>query len=274
MSRHENIRFLCKVVEENTNIKIDPPEENYIRSKISKRLLELKLSSLDQYSDYIRKEGRKETDIFVDYITNNTTHFFRDKRQYDWLMKDGFAMLTERSPRSAGRLTIWSAASSSGQELYSALMCACEWMAQNQQSRQIEGLGTDISKNAIDKAVKAEYSRDEADTIPSPFKEKYVEASRATPGAYNIVSKVKSLARFKHANLVKFHGDGVQADVIMLRNVLIYFDNECRDRIVRNVSSRLKQGGLFFLGHSDSINAKDYGLSQVAPAIFVKGSSK
>lgn len=214
--------------------------------------------------DYAELKKVLSTDLterkeFLEFITINVTEFFRNPELFmefkDVIRKD----LTKM-----GRgLKIWSAACSNGSEPYTIAMILKDISPSN--SHDI--LATDIDPAILAKAKSGEYTELEVKNV----NENYLKKCFTKEGnKYCIKSDIKSIVRFKQHDLISDMYES-NLDVIVCRNVVIYFKNETKDKIFKRFSSSLKSGGLLFIGATESIyNYKEFGLEKVTTFIYRK----
>lgn len=214
------------------------------------------LARSDGYADTTEMIGRARIaptgpigDRIVDAMTTNETSFFRDRTPFDALRDSVLPELIE-ARQSTRRLIIWCAASSSGQEPYSiAMMLRDRFPELDSWSVQI--LATDISPTMIAKASSATYSQLEVGRgLPAPYLVRYFDQDGTR---WRLRSHVRDLVTFREYNLTGAWPPIPSADIIFLRNVLIYFDAESKRTILRHVEKMLPSDGALFLGAGESV---------------------
>lgn len=196
---------------------------------------------------------------FIDYLTINVTEFFRTPEKFDELEKYVFADLMAKSPR----LAIWSAGCSIGAEPYSIAMALNEMTP----GVQHKILATDLDLEMLAKAKQGVYSLNEIKNIPQARLKKYFTE---TNGQYQISEDIKRKVEFKRHNLLldKFE---TGFDLILCRNVVIYFTEEAKDQLYRRFFAALKPGGVLFVGGTEAIlNFRDMGFVQYRPFFYRK----
>ena len=196
---------------------------------------------------------------FIDYLTINVTEFFRTPEKFYELEKHVFADLMAKSPR----LSIWSAGCSIGAEPYSIAMALNEMTP----GVQHKILATDLDLEMLAKAKQGVYSLNEIKNIPQARMKKYFTE---TNGQYQISDEIKRKVEFKRHNLLldKFE---TGFDLILCRNVVIYFTEEAKDQLYRRFFAALKPGGVLFVGGTEAIlNFRDMGFVQYRPFFYRK----
>jgi chemotaxis protein methyltransferase CheR len=243
-----------------------------VEGRLQKRLKASDINSFEEYVEWaLSDEGRFERLDMIDAISTNKTDFFRESAHFDFMTSN---LLPERNERSENNtLKIWSCASSSGEEIYTIAMIIAEY-------NELEGsnkidfsiLGTDISVEILKKAVAAVYRSERIENIPITLRNKYFLRSRdRAKDTVRITPQLRSKAKFGRLNLMDNHYNVEDKfDIIFCRNVLIYFDKENQEKVINKLCNRLKSGGYFFLGHSESIFGKNVPLKQIKPTIYKK----
>lgn len=221
---------------------------------------------LDSYGDYFalinRKDAGHEAQIAVDLLTTNETYFFREHKHFDFL-------LDKLLPKVARGKTfrLWCAASSTGEEPYTLAMTLAEGLG----TTPWQILATDINMQVLEKASSGHYALERAHNISSDLLSKYcLKGSGNQEGTFLIKKVLRDKISFEQLNLVKPLPKMDQFDVIFLRNVMIYFDNETRIQVVKKVLATLKLGGFLFVSHSESLVGISDKLKMVQPSVFMK----
>lgn len=215
-----------------------------LESKTQKRLNELRISP----RDYIQRieQSPAEWDLLVELITINETYFFREDSHFAALRE----LIIKEKMNS---ITIWSAASSTGEEAYSLAMylaeCAVLPLA------NIKIIGSDINSKVLSHAKKGWYAKQSLSfrRMPAGYLSKYFIEDA---DGYQVIKEIRDCVEFSRFNLKEsIVPYGVRGcDVIFCRNVLFYFDQDVVNQIVRHFYQTLKTPGFLFLGHSDSIS--------------------
>jgi len=212
----------------------------------------------DSYREYynllkFHPQGRLEIRELLDLVTIGETYFFRNKAQFDVLMKFVLPEIMEKKINSgAKRLRVWSAGCSGGDEPYSIAIAMTE-VVPSYKDWHISILGTDINRNALAYAKEAIYSEKHIGHLPKEYVVKYFNARDTT---YTLDTNVVELARFEYHNLAKdsfLHEEMQGADLIFCRNVIIYFDSQTTQRVIENFYNCLAQDGYLFLGHAETL---------------------
>ncbi len=180
-------------------------------------------------------------------MTINETSFFRDLRPFEMLRETIFPRLIEQG-RDERRLRIWSAASSTGQEAYSMAMMLLEHFPELE-SWDVKIIGTDISRNVVEYATRGRYRRLEVNRgLPARMLLKYMVRDKEE---WEICRRVRSMCEFHHANLCASLPKLPEFDLVLLRNVLLYFSQCDRTALFREVYRKMVPGGYLVLGNAE-----------------------
>jgi chemotaxis protein methyltransferase CheR len=208
---------------------------------------------MDDLSELARglKAGR-DADLekaVVEAMTTNETFFFRDKAPFD-VFRDALLPRFLASRRSAGRLRIWCAAASTGQEPYSLAMLLSE-AAPRLAGMQVEIIGTDISTEVLEKAKAGLYSQFEVQRgLPIQLLVKYFTQ---VGDQWQIAPQIRSMVSFRPLNLIKEFGHLGTFDIIYCRNVLIYFDGPMKADVLKRLASSMAADGALLLGAAETV---------------------
>ena len=212
----------------------------------------------DSYREYynllkFHPEGRLEIRELLDLITIGETYFFRNKAQFDVLMRFVLPEIMQKKADSCNKsIRAWSAGCSGGDETYSIAMAMME-VVPSYQDWRISILGTDINRNGLACAKEAVYGEKHIAHLPKEYLGKYFKAGGST---YRLNAKVQELTQFEYHNLAKdpFIQERMQdLDILFCRNVIIYFDGQTTQRVIENFHNCLAQDGHLFLGHSETL---------------------
>lgn len=238
-----------------------------IRNRIVKLLRRHKLSTYEEYWDFLERGDNSVVNEFISALTTNMTSFYRESNHFDFLGN----VLPELYKRSPEGLRLWCAAASTGQEPYTIAMTVCESLPEAQ-AQKVRILATDIDLQVLKKASVGTYDDKETQGLPASHRLKYFEKVKV--GQEDFIrarDHLHRMIRFAPFNLMnpkyefqhKFH-------VIFCRNVLIYFDEETTKKVIDNLTSCLGSGGYLVLGHSESGNVKHPHLKPLSRAVYQK----
>ena len=271
-ARMEQLRDM---VQRETGIMLPESKDVMIESRLKRRVLDLELPDLDAYLRRIFDEGglAGELDEIIDLLTTNKTDFFREPAHFRLLTSQLIPQaLARAAPGARVTFKVWSAASSIGAEAWTTAMLL-DRAARVDRRLSWAILGTDISPRVIRVARRAVYTRAELSPVPADMQRDYVMQGRTQQGRDlgRIVPELRARVRFERLNLTQppYRVD-TGIDVAFLRNVLIYFDEDMKQRIIAAVASHLRPQGHLIVGHSESMVVRQPDLAQVAPGVFRK----
>ncbi|HEY4072888.1 MAG TPA: protein-glutamate O-methyltransferase CheR [Herbaspirillum sp.] len=248
-------------------ITLSPAKKAMVSGRLSKRL---QANHLNSYTEYfaLLKSGKSATEVqtAIDLLTTNETYFFREPKHFDLLHK---LAATAAATPGAGRqpFRVWSAASSTGEECYSIAMVLADCLGNS----AWDVLGTDISARVLQRARTGHYPLERTEHIPPAYLKRFcLKGNDEQKGTLLIERQLRSRVSFSQVNLNSDLPQLGNFDVIFLRNVMIYFNADTKQKVVARVLAQLKPGGHFCIGHSESLNEISTAVRQVAPSIYCK----
>lgn len=242
-----------------SGIVIGPEKRSLIRARLQRRILALKLGSLAEYLKLIgRSAGTIEREKFISSLTTNVTSFFREQHHFDLMTNTIFPAWI-----SDGRkLQIWSAGCSSGQEPYSVAMNIHEGTPDLAHRTRITA--TDIDLTILERARAGIYKRKELVGIPPAMVSRYFRPIRGSAQSDDVQlnPNLCGMVEFQNLNLNSTWTMPQQFDVILCRNVAIYFNQATQTQLWRKFLNALRPGGWLLIGHSERIPAELHSLLQ------------
>jgi len=269
-----DFKLLANFIEREVGIQVPPAKHTLVESRLRKRLRALGMSKFHEYTEYVFGPQRDEAEIIhlIDAITTNKTDFFREPHHFEYLVQTVLpALLADEDAGATRPLTVWSAASSTGEEPYTLAMLLNEFAERRPMRWQV--IATDISTAVLERGKRAIYSEAVAAPIPPALKHKYLLRSRDREKALvRIVPGLRRRVTFQRLNLLSSRYDVPgPIDVIFCRNVFIYFNRKTQEEILRRFVDLLRPGGFVFLGHSETTNGLSVPLIQIIPTVYRKG---
>ncbi|MDG5816630.1 protein-glutamate O-methyltransferase [Chitinispirillales bacterium ANBcel5] len=254
---------LCDFIYEQSGISLTEKKEALVNTRISKRMRAHGIDNVKEYIDLITNDSSGNEIIqLLDVISTNVTHFFRENVHFEFLTEKMKEWLSEGNRR----FRFWSAGCSSGEEPYSLAITLSEVIGENNIDTKI--LATDISTRILEKANNGVYESDKVANVPKLYKSRYFINNT---NVFSVKDSIRSTIVFRRLNLSKvpFPMNGPM-DVIFCRNVMIYFDNYIREKLIKEFYRLLKPGGYLFVGHSESLTGLLSGMKAVKPSIYIK----
>ncbi len=244
--------YLRRISNTHTGIVVTDDKFDMFYSRLARRVRLLGLSSFSQYCDYLEDPANgAELNELVNALTTNLTAFFRENHHFEFLANTALPEFARRN-RGSGRLRIWSAGCSTGEEPYSIAMVLAE---QRQRLHGIEPkiLASDIDSNVLAQAESGVYPMARVEKLGrSRLKAFFQRGKGGQAGKVRVRDELRRQVRFERVNLMEPLRVEVQ-DLIFCRNVIIYFDKETKRRLVERFADRLVDGGYLVVGHSESL---------------------
>ena len=236
-----------------TGMLFETKKDYYISARVQQRMEETGVSTFTEYyHNLLFSNPRDELQKFIESITINETYFFRDFPQLQGFAENVLPPYLELKKKSGSqKLKVWSAACSTGEEAYT-LSIIFQEMIDNYSQWNVEIKATDVDRNVLDHAMKGLYGERSMKDTPLPYRPKYFLRKG---GEWQVLAHAKAPIEFLQLNFVDRLGMRQMRgfDFVFCRNVLIYFDEESRKKVVNALYDSLVPGGYLFLGHSESI---------------------
>ncbi len=233
---------------EKSGIFISDTKKYFLENRLIKTLQEMNLDSFEDYLYFIKYNANgNELSRLFDAITTNETFFFREPRQFDIFFD--FVVPEVIRCKGINNMRVWSAASSTGEEPYTIAMMLME----KKPPIRMDIFASDISVEVLTSATNAVYSSYSVRNVPEPYLKKYFKVNGQ---AYELDHSVKNSVRFMNINLTdeKKMRSMRDIDVIFCRNVLIYFDDRSKQKVVSLLYDSLRPKGFLFIGLTESLH--------------------
>ncbi|OGB35063.1 MAG: hypothetical protein A3F78_19090 [Burkholderiales bacterium RIFCSPLOWO2_12_FULL_61_40] len=257
---------IADLMYEAAGLSYNPTKKPLIHSRLSARIQKLGLEGFADYIALLEDEAEAaEFQMAVDLLTTNETYFFREPRHYDLLEQE----LAGYGNRRA--VSIWSAASSFGDEAYSTAMLLADMQAMGKIGPDWSILATDISHRVLLSAQEAVYPEERLRAVsPERLRRYCLRGEGPAQGQVLLQDKIRNRVQFGQLNLSQSFAGLGPFDIIFLRNVLIYFDPPTKSAVVDRVLAALRPGGLFFLGTAEGRVPCHTPITTVIPGAFRK----
>ncbi|MGE0189063.1 MAG: protein-glutamate O-methyltransferase CheR [Steroidobacteraceae bacterium] len=261
--------FIRTVVEKNAGIVLNSTKRQLVQGRLARRIRDLGLQSFGEYCELVRNGGPEELIELINSITTNVTAFFRESHHFDVLKT---LMLPESIIRNekTRRLRIWSAGCSSGEEPYSIAMTAADFMAKLR-DWDFKILATDIDSEILETAAQGIYSADRSRGLSAERQQRFFSMGTGEyAGQVRVKPALQAMIAFRTLNLMHKWPMQGPFDVIFCRNVMIYFDQSTREKLLERYAQLLADGGYLCLGHSESIQMQCTQFKLVGNTIYRK----
>ncbi|MEZ5996974.1 MAG: protein-glutamate O-methyltransferase [Hyphomonadaceae bacterium] len=253
-----NFAQIATFLREQTGIALNDAKATLVYSRLAKRLRKLGLPDFDAYCEFIETpDGAGERNEMIAALTTNVTRFFREPHHFDHLRKNVAPRLMETA-RSGGRVRLWSAACSSGEEPYSMALTLLD-VFPDAARYDVRILATDIDPNMVAKAKLAIYRDEAVSPIASGLRERFLSREPdAAEKVWRVKDEVRSLITFKELNLNGNWPMQGRFDVIFCRNVVIYFEEPTQIALWNRFKNILTPEGRLYIGHSERCDVPGY----------------
>jgi chemotaxis protein methyltransferase CheR len=251
----EDMRRVAGMLYETAGITLSASKATLVYSRLAKRLRILGLTAFCDYCDLVAgPDGADERATMLNALTTNVTRFFREPHHFDHLRDQVLAPIVDKV-RQGGRLRLWSAGCSTGQEPYSIALTVLSVIPEAAEL-DVRILATDIDSKVVAQGREAVYPQELVEPIPQALRSKWLERDPGDRGQWRIGAAARSLVAFKELNLIgppwPMKGP---FDAIFCRNVVIYFDEPTQERVWSRFAPLLAPEGRLYIGHSERIGA-------------------
>ncbi len=267
-----------KLIYSETGIWLGNSKTALLCGRLFRRLRTLGISSLESYYECVAQPHQHEERAqMIDAITTNETRFFREPRQFEFMVQRVFPHWqgdAEQGLRPK-RVRVWSAGCSSGEEPYTVAMLLARHLPA-QEGWDVRLLATDISNRVLEKARKGVYPIAKAAELPSDLLHSFMlRGMGERDGEMKVKVEIQEMIDFQRLNLDQ-EMNLVESpfDAIFCRNVLIYFDAASKSRVLARLSHHLIVNGLLFVGHAENLSSMSSQLQSLEPTIYTRTGDK
>ncbi|MGH6674127.1 MAG: CheR family methyltransferase [Xanthobacteraceae bacterium] len=263
-----DFRTLTQLAYEYAGIALSESKQNLIYGRLSRRLRALGLASFRDYCEYLHANPA-EVENFINSISTNHTKFFREIHHFDHFRTHVAVPFAQAaSQKRAGRLRVWSAGCSTGEEPYTiALVLQRE--IRSFSAHDVRILATDIDTDVLTKAAAGEFAGNAIAEVPKEYQSLLLGRANGGQGEKVTVDpQLKSLIAFRRLNLMEEWPFRGLFDAIFCRNVMIYFDAPTKAALVDRFTRQLKPAGWLYIGHSESLMGAHPGLQLVGRTTY------
>jgi len=257
-----------KIIFDWVGINLSKNKRAMVSGRLMKRLRFYQIDNYDSYLDIVTSKDarfKEERQTFIDLITTNETYFFREPAHFDFLVNDVFPKVPLNS-----NYRIWSAACSTGEEVYTLAMLANDHLTS---TKSWEIIGTDINTDVVKKSRQGIYTMTEKGKLDIKYLKKYcLKGMGKEEGNFVFQPFLKEKITFMQANLNGHIPEVGKFDLIFLRNVMIYFNNETKAKLIERLTSYLKVNGYLIIGLSETLFGMQNGLLSIGKSIYKRVS--
>lgn len=259
---------ILELVSNLTGINLSEKNIKALKTRLIKRCKELKINSDEYYIHHLKSNINEELEHLIPKLTTHTTYFFRESSQLDFLYEYIYPKILKNE-----RVNIWSAACSTGEEVYSIAMSIVNFLENNNLGlhhlRKIKIIGTDIDQNSIEFAKNGVYTEDQVYSIDKGPLDRFFDKGQGEfTGYYRVVDELHEICEFYTLNLINGVYPKKKFDLIFARHVLMYFDLETQKNILERIITKLDNNGHLCLSFSESSLGEMIKLKMVYSSVF------
>ncbi len=251
-----HFRRICQLIYQRAGIVLAEHKRDMVYNRLVRRLRTLGLDDFGRYLSMLEANANSaEWQAFINSLTTNLTAFFREAHH--------FPVLAEHARKRSGEYRVWSAAASTGEEPYSIAITLADTLGTAPGRWKV--YGTDIDTEVLQKAQSGIYRQEELKTLsPQQMQRYFMRGTGPHQGLVRVRNELANQIEFASLNLLdKQYNVPGPFDAIFCRNVMIYFDKETQQEILKRFVPLLKPGGLLFAGHSENFSnlSREFSLS-------------
>ncbi|EOC1456355.1 protein-glutamate O-methyltransferase CheR [Cronobacter sakazakii] len=242
-----HFRRICQLIYQRAGIVLAEHKRDMVYNRLVRRLRTLGLDDFGRYLSMLEANANSaEWQAFINSLTTNLTAFFREAHH--------FPVLAEHARKRSGEYRVWSAAASTGEEPYSIAITLADTLGTTPGRWKV--YGTDIDTEVLQKAQSGIYRQEELKTLsPQQMQRYFMRGTGPHQGLVRVRNELANQIEFASLNLLdKQYNVPGPFDAIFCRNVMIYFDKETQQEILKRFVPLLKPGGLLFAGHSENFS--------------------
>jgi len=254
-----------------TGVFLKPSKRTLVITRLRTRLEELGLETYAQYAKLLKEPKSSEMEVFINALTTNETYCFRHAKQFNYLFETVFPYFIEKN-KNKKTITIWTAASSTGEEPCSLAISTREFLKKHP-GWKFKVLASDINSQVITDAKEGLFPERSLKDTPDSLKKKYFEhidiGKKRKIMGYKVCEQIKKdIQYFQHNLLDKSTQKDI--DILFLRNVMIYFDTDTKQKVIRNLEHSVVSDGYLFISLSESLSDINTIFTTVHSGVFQK----
>ena len=267
----EDLERIAALLYAQSGIVLTEAKANLIYSRLAKRLRALRLPSFAAYCKLVASDaGADERATMLNALTTNVTRFYREPHHFTHL-RDQVLLPALPKLRAGGRMRLWSAACSSGQEPYSMALTVLSVLPEAAEL-DIKILATDIDSKILAQAREGAYTAEHVEPIPAELRARWMARDPADRDTWRVSPTVRSLVTFNEMNLIGQWPAKGPFDAIFCRNVVIYFDEPTQEKVWSRFQPLLGPEGRLYIGHSERVSSAVSGLTSDGLTVYRKSS--
>lgn len=258
-----------KIIYDNYGVDLPDKKSGLVKNRLLKILRKY---SLDSFEAYIQKLDQDESGVLlkelIDHISTNHTYFWREHSHFEFISDTVLPFIkSNMNKMKNSEMFVWCCACSSGEESYTLAMLMKEVMESHIDLGRKMILASDISTSALEKAQRGIYSKESIKKLPLKYHRSFDTIDKDT---VSISSDLQKMVHHQRINLIEPYPFNHQFQIIMCRNVLIYFDKDSRNEVINKLYNVLAPGGLLFVGKAESLSTTQTLFNRVESSIYQK----
>lgn len=267
MTQEEFLR-ICRFIKERYGIDMNRKKE-IVQGRLNNYIHVNGFLNYSQYMNAVESDitGRLEREM-VNMLTTNHTFFMREFEHFEYLRQVVLPYLKQKEAAKKD-LCIWCGAASTGQEPYMLAMLLKEYFGLEHTMWDTKVLATDISTEVLQYAKAGVYEKEKIDTLPDTWKRRFLKSIN-NGEQFEIAKEIKDEVLFRQFNLMDPFPFKRKMHIVFLRNVMIYFDKETKQDLIRKVYDVMEPGGYLFIGRTETIDRGNVPFQLIQPSIFRK----
>lgn len=264
---NEEFERIAYYVEKKTGINL-VDKKTLVTGRLDNHLARNGYGSYSEYMNAIERDiTGKLAEELVNAITTNHTYFMREEEHFTFFKNVVLPQIKEAKNHEKD-LRIWCGASSTGEEAYTLAMIIRDFFAFEKDEWDTKLLATDISTNVLKYAMKGQYSAEHIEPLPESWKRRYFR--KIGEEKYEVAKEIKDEVLFRQFNLMSPMPFRKKLQVVFLRNVLIYFDTDVKNDVVKRIYDCLEPGGYLFVGTTEAVDRNLIPFKYVKPSVYRK----
>lgn len=269
---HSVLQEVAKIASNLSGIQLGPKQMPMVESRLKSRMLKLGVSSFTNYLDHLKSDLDNESQALLSLLTTHHTYFFREFTQFEYMLNNCLPVLIEAARKRPDKtIRIWSAACSRGQEVYSLAMFFDFHLKAAAPDLQFIIDGTDVDPESVKYAKNGVYRNEELKKSPAMYlQQHWIQGKDNVKDFSKAKDSLKKHCHFATANLLKLDSflQNKNYDLILCRNVFIYFDQDQIRQCTKSFLNHLQPHGFLLLGVSESLSGTGLSLETIGPSVY------
>lgn len=267
MTQEEFIR-ICRFIKDRYGIDMIRKKE-IVQGRLDNYIHANGFYNYSEYMNTVESDitGKWEREL-VNILTTNHTFFMREFEHFDYLRQVVLPYLRQKEEVKKD-ICIWCGAASTGQEPYMLAMLLKDYFGLEHNMWDTKVLATDISTEVLQHAQAGIYEKEQIDTLPESWKRRFLKSVNGGT-QFEITKEIKDEVLFRQFNLMDPFPFKRRMHIVFLRNVMIYFDKETKQELIKKVYDAMEPGGYLFIGRTETIDRTEVPFQLIQPSIFRK----